>query len=107
MICVGERLGQRDAGDAEAVVTSQLEGSIPPAVTPDRLTIAYEPVWAIGTGKVAGVDEITAMHAAIRNWLAGRGLGQVPVLYGGSSLAMRTRFSPLAMLAEPLSAGPA
>ena len=84
MICVGETLDQRDAGDAEAVVTSQLEGSIPPVVTPDRLTIAYEPVWAIGTGKVAGVDEITAMHAAIRNWLAGRGLGQVPVLYGGS-----------------------
>lgn len=84
MICVGETLDQREAGDAEMVVTSQLEGSLPSAVTVDRLMIAYEPVWAIGTGKVAGVDEIRAMHAAIRSWLVERGLGQVPVLYGGS-----------------------
>ena len=84
MICVGETLEQREAGDAETVVTAQLEGSLPDGVVADRLMIAYEPVWAIGTGKVAGVDEITAMHAAIRSWLGGRGFGQVPVLYGGS-----------------------
>ena len=84
MVCVGETLDQREAGDAETVVTAQLEGSLPHAVAADRLMIAYEPIWAIGTGKVAGVDEITAMHAAIRSWLAGRGFGQVPVLYGGS-----------------------
>ena len=46
--------------------------------------LAYEPVWAIGTGKVAGVEEISDMHGAIRSWLAGRGLRKVPVLYGGS-----------------------
>lgn len=84
MICVGETLDQREAGDAEAVVTAQLEGSLPGSITADRLMLAYEPVWAIGTGKVAGIDEITAMHASIRNWLVGRGLDTVPVLYGGS-----------------------
>lgn len=84
MICVGETLDQREAGDAEAVVTSQLGGSLPDEIPAERLMIAYEPVWAIGTGKVAGVDEITAMHAAIRHWLSDRGLEQVSVLYGGS-----------------------
>lgn len=84
MICVGEVLDQREAGMAEAVVTSQLEGSLPGDIPAERLIIAYEPVWAVGTGKVAGVAEIRAMHAAIRKWLSGRGLGVVPVLYGGS-----------------------
>jgi len=84
MICVGETLDQREAGDAEAVVTAQLDGSVPDGISADRLMLAYEPVWAIGTGKVAGVEEISDMHGAIRSWLAGRGLRGVPVLYGGS-----------------------
>ena len=84
MICVGETLGQREAGNAEVVVTAQLDGSVPEDIAADRLMLAYEPVWAIGTGKVAGVDEIASMHAAIRAWLAGRGMSTVPVLYGGS-----------------------
>ena len=84
MVCVGETLAQRDAGSAEAVVSAQLEGSIPSEVEGDRLVVAYEPVWAIGTGKVASVDDIRAMHVAIRRWLTKRGMGGVPVLYGGS-----------------------
>ena len=67
-----------------AVVTAQLDGSVPGGISADRLMLAYEPVWAIGTGKVAGVEEISDMHGAIRSWLAGRGLRGVPVLYGGS-----------------------
>ena len=84
MICVGETLDQRESGTAEAVVASQLAGSVPSDIDPSRLMIAYEPVWAIGTGKVAGVDEIAAMHASIQHWLDGCGLAGVPILYGGS-----------------------
>lgn len=84
MVCVGETLDKREAGDAEAVVEAQLDGSIPDGIEAESLMIAYEPVWAIGTGKVAGIDEIAAMHDAIRAWLVHRGLGAVPILYGGS-----------------------
>jgi len=84
MICVGETLDQRESGSAEAVVTAQLEGSVPAGIDASRLMLAYEPVWAIGTGKVAGVEEIAAMHAAIQQWLAKRDLASVPILYGGS-----------------------
>ena len=84
MICVGETLDQREAGSAEAIVTSQLAGSVPSGIEASRLMIAYEPVWAIGTGKVAGVDEIAAMHASIQRWLDERGFASVPILYGGS-----------------------
>ncbi|MGC6452439.1 MAG: triose-phosphate isomerase [Candidatus Puniceispirillaceae bacterium] len=84
MICVGETLDQRKAGTAESVVTSQLDGSVPQKIDADRLMLAYEPVWAIGTGEVAGVEDIAAMHASIRFWLGDRGMADVPVLYGGS-----------------------
>lgn len=84
MICVGETLEQREAGNAEAVVIAQLDGSVPADIEAASLMLAYEPVWAIGTGKVASVDDIAAMHAAIRSWLSGRGVPDVPVLYGGS-----------------------
>lgn len=84
MICVGETLQQREVGNAESVVMSQLEGSVPAAIEGQKLMLAYEPVWAIGTGKVASVEDIAAMHAAIRSWLVGRGMADVPVLYGGS-----------------------
>ncbi|MDA9929697.1 triose-phosphate isomerase [Alphaproteobacteria bacterium] len=84
MICVGETLDQRQAGNAESVVTSQLAGSIPKGVEADHLVVAYEPVWAIGTGKVASEAEISAMHDAIRAWMTDAGLAKVPLLYGGS-----------------------
>jgi triosephosphate isomerase len=86
IICVGESEAQRDAGEALAVVEAQLDGSVP-QLEPAGLVIAYEPVWAIGTGKTPTADDIAAMHHHIRGWLTGRlsaGGSQVKLLYGGS-----------------------
>ena len=88
IICVGETQDQRDAGQAESVVTSQLEGSLPDDhALVEKITIAYEPVWAIGTGRVASADDIAAMHGAVRAKLldiyGGPG-ADVRILYGGS-----------------------
>ena len=88
ILCVGETEGQREAGNAEAVVASQIEGSAPKTDgAVDKLTLAYEPVWAIGTGRVPSVEDVAAMHAAIRDKLVaiyGEGGAQVRILYGGS-----------------------
>ncbi len=78
IICVGETLDQREAGHAESVVENQISGSVPDGLT--EYVIAYEPVWAIGTGKVASVDDIKGMHAHIRK-ICG---ATVRILYGGS-----------------------
>jgi len=78
IICVGETLEQREAGDAGSVVEQQLSGSVPEGAK--DYVIAYEPVWAIGTGKVAGIDDIKDMHAHIRA-IAG---DDIRILYGGS-----------------------
>ncbi len=85
IICVGESEAERDAGQAEAVVAGQLAGSLPDAA--DGLVIAYEPVWAIGTGRTPGADDVAAMHAFIRATLSerfGQAAAVVPILYGGS-----------------------
>ncbi len=85
IVCVGETDAQRDAGDAGAVVAAQLAGSLPDA--PDRLTVAYEPVWAIGTGRTPTPGDVAAMHAAIRAALVARygdAGAAVRILYGGS-----------------------
>ena len=84
VICVGETEAQRDSGDAEATVLAQLDGSLPDSA---EIVVAYEPVWAIGTGRVPGNDDIAAMHAAIRKAVVGRygDAGQkIRLLYGGS-----------------------
>jgi triosephosphate isomerase len=88
IVCVGETEAQRDADKAEAVVAGQLAGSLPAGDdVAARITVAYEPVWAIGTGRVASAADVAAMHAAIRQQLlqiydaAGDG---VAILYGGS-----------------------
>jgi triosephosphate isomerase len=93
IVCVGETLDERDAGKAESVVSAQVDGSIPlgdaalEAVHAQKLSVAYEPVWAIGTGRVAAVEDVVAMHAAVRERLIaayGEAGGKVRILYGGS-----------------------
>src|SRR5690606_577887 len=70
IVCVGETEEQRDSGQAETVVAAQLMGSLPQGENAaDRLAVAYEPVWAIGTGRVPSVDDVSAMHRSIRRKL--------------------------------------
>jgi triosephosphate isomerase len=87
IICVGETEAERDNGSAEAVVASQLEGSVPEAAREHEIIIAYEPVWAIGTGRTPNNADIEQMHASIRAKLIAL-LGEkgqtVRILYGGS-----------------------
>lgn len=87
ILCVGETLAERDAGRAVAVVTGQLAGSLPAAAAGDWLAIAYEPVWAIGTGRTPTTADVAAMHGAIRarlRALIGEEADAVRLLYGGS-----------------------
>jgi triosephosphate isomerase len=87
IVCVGETEAERDAGQAVAIVSGQLDGSIPPAGTAATLVVAYEPVWAIGTGRTPTAADVEEMHAAIRarlgQLLGGEAAG-VRILYGGS-----------------------
>ena len=87
ILCVGETEAQRDAGEAEAVVRGQITGSLPDGAAADWLTIAYEPVWAIGTGRVPTIPDIAAIHRVARDTLRGV-IGDradaLRILYGGS-----------------------
>jgi triosephosphate isomerase len=87
ILCVGETLAQREAGDAESVVAAQLRGALQEQASLAGLVVAYEPVWAIGTGQTATPEQAQAMHAGVRAVLAqiaGVNAGGVRVLYGGS-----------------------
>ncbi|MDR1228737.1 MAG: triose-phosphate isomerase [Azoarcus sp.] len=86
IVCVGESLAEREAGRALDVVGRQLDAvsAVIGASALARVVVAYEPVWAIGTGRAASVDEAQVVHAGIRGWLAGRGAAAARVLYGGS-----------------------
>lgn len=85
IVCVGETLEERDAGRAVEVVTGQVAGSLPNALRDRAFAVAYEPVWAIGTGRTPTVEQVAEMHAAIRGALVERlGASVTPILYGGS-----------------------
>jgi triosephosphate isomerase (TIM) len=85
VICVGETLDQRDAGRAVDIVTAQVASSLPGSLRGRAFAVAYEPIWAIGTGRTPTLEQIAEMHAAIRTAvLAGAGAETTPILYGGS-----------------------
>lgn len=94
IICVGETEAERDAGKAESVVAAQLASSVPEAAGQHELIVAYEPIWAIGTGRTPSNDDIRQMHASIRDRLVGR-FGekgaQIRILYGGSLKPVNAR----------------
>ncbi len=87
IICVGETRAAHAAGEAASVVAAQLKGSVPADVAPAGLVIAYEPVWAIGTGLTPTPQDVAKMHAFVRQDLAthlAAGAARVRILYGGS-----------------------
>jgi triosephosphate isomerase len=87
IVCVGETRAEREGGRARAVVERQLDGSLPDGATPQTLVIAYEPVWAIGSGLTPTPVDVAEMHGAIRARLSARfgDMGQaIRILYGGS-----------------------
>ena len=90
IVCVGELLEQRESGETEAVLQSQMTGSLADLSLEDMtdVVIAYEPVWAIGTGKVATDEQAQEVHRFLRNWLETRFSSGVAestrILYGGS-----------------------
>ena len=87
IVCVGETLEERKAGRALEVVTGQVRGSLPAELAGNAFSVAYEPVWAIGTGLTPTTPEIEEMHRAIRATLVemfGEAGKVVPILYGGS-----------------------
>ncbi|AUH34300.1 triose-phosphate isomerase [Paracoccus tegillarcae] len=86
IICVGETEAQRDAGETLDVIASQLAGSVPDCASAKNTVVAYEPIWAIGTGRTPTTDQIAEVHALMRRLMAERfGDGaDLSLLYGGS-----------------------
>lgn len=87
ILCVGETEAERDAGRAARVVQAQIEKSVPDEADGDWLTLAYEPRWAIGTGRTPTMDEIAEVHAIARaklKMLVGAAAAGIRILYGGS-----------------------
>jgi len=86
IVCIGETLAERDAGATIAVVGRQLAGSVPDGARPADTVVAYEPVWAIGTGRTPTEDQIAEVHRFLRGALAARfgAADGFRLLYGGS-----------------------
>ena len=92
VLCVGETLAEREAGRTLAVVVRQLAAGLELRTDQmDEVVVAYEPVWAIGTGKNATPSDAGAIHQEVRRWLRERGAARVSVLYGGSVNAKNIR----------------
>ncbi len=89
IVCVGETRAEREAGDAIAVVSRQVKGSLPPAAGPDTVVVAYEPVWAIGTGLTPTPADVAEVHKAIRA-LLGEPVRRVQAPRCASSMAARS-----------------
>jgi len=93
--CVGEKLDQREAGQTEAVLSRQVHEVLGPEASPDRVTVAYEPVWAIGTGKTATPEQAQTAQAFIRQEIAkvynSRAAQAMRIQYGGSVKASNAR----------------
>lgn len=83
ILCVGESMEQRATGNTAQVITDQLLASLPNNYKKDQLVVAYEPIWAIGSGEIPTIDEITDVHRAIREALGPIGQA-IRVIYGGS-----------------------
>jgi triosephosphate isomerase (TIM) len=87
IVCIGETRGQRDAGQTLDICGGQLAGSLPDGATAAKLVVAYEPVWAIGTGLTPTAEDVKQIHQFIRDFLIGRFGGEgdaIRILYGGS-----------------------
>jgi triosephosphate isomerase len=85
IVCVGELLSEREAGTTDAVVLRQIDAVLALlGADATRIVVAYEPVWAIGTGRTATPEQAQAVHATLRARLAKAGAGDIPLLYGGS-----------------------
>ena len=86
ILCIGETLAERDAGETLAVIERQLQGSLPEKIDGSKLVIAYEPVWAIGTGRTPTAAEVAVVHAQIRKIVTARvkSAEATRLLYGGS-----------------------
>ena len=87
IVCVGEQRAEREAGRTLDVVGRQLDGSLPDGAVPARLVVAYEPVWAIGTGLTPTPGDVKEVHAFIRSRLVARfsaDAARIRILYGGS-----------------------
>lgn len=87
IVCVGETLAQREAGETLSVVAEQVMGSLPGVLADQAYAVAYEPVWAIGTGLTPTIEQIEEVHAHIRTTMVARlgdGGRTAPILYGGS-----------------------
>ncbi len=94
IVCIGETLQEREAGQAEAVCVAQLNGAMAKVKADERWVIAYEPVWAIGTGKTASAEDAQAMHEVLRKHLrevCGEVADRIQILYGGSVKSSNAR----------------
>lgn len=85
LLCVGETAAERSSGKTQAIIENQLQECLSGVAKDAKITVAYEPVWAIGNGHAATPNDAQEMHQCIRKWLDGKNLGQrTRILYGGS-----------------------